>query len=106
LQSIGMGSSSIHVGLGAVAAYLSRALVAYGWPVTLACGSLGGAGRSARSDGLLRPDIVRRYDETRWRGSDVATTQWTPFPMHPSLSRGRVPDRAFCGRFTLQGERR
>jgi glycosyltransferase involved in cell wall biosynthesis len=95
-------------GSARVAAYLSRALVAYGWPVTLACGSLGGVGAIGNAATVFSGlDIVpARYDEAvAWfrRGDDPMDA---PFPMHPSFeSRPGVADRAFPFVSPLQGER-
>jgi len=95
-------------GSARVAAYLSRALVACGWPVTLACGSLGEVGAIGNAATVFSGlDIVpARYDEAvAWfqRGDDPMDA---PFPMHPSFeSRPDVPDRAFPFVSHLQGER-
>ena len=94
-QSVGMGLFFYPRGGSArVAAYLSRALVAYGWPVTLACGSLGGVGAIGNAETVFSGlDIVpARYDEAMaWfrRGDDPMDA---PFPMHPSFElRPGVP---------------
>jgi glycosyltransferase involved in cell wall biosynthesis len=95
-------------GSSQVAGYLSRALEAHGWHVTLACGSLGGPGARGNAatifDGL---DIVpAAYDDAvaRWeRGEDPMDA---PFPMHPSYeARPDVPDRAFPWVSPAQGGR-
>ena len=85
-------------GSAKVARYLSRALGAEGWEVTLASGSLGPSG--ALGDALTvfaGLDVVpARYDGAvaDWtRGADPMDA---PFPMHPSYEARRgVPDRAF-----------
>jgi len=85
-------------GSARVARYLSRALQVLGWPVTLACGSLGEAGALGDAATVFRGvDILpARYDDAvaRWaRGEDPMDA---PFPMHPSFeARPGVPDRAF-----------
>ena len=85
-------------GSARVAGYLSRALQALGWPVTLACGSLGPVGALGNAESMFAGvDIVpARYDDAvaRWaRGEDPMEA---PFPMHPSFeARPGVPDRAF-----------
>ena len=95
-------------GSARVAVYLSRALVAYGWPVTVASGSLGEVGAIGNAATVFSGlDIVpARYDEAvAWfqRGDDPMDA---PFPMHPSFeSRPGVPDRAFPFVSPLQGER-
>ena len=95
-------------GSARVAGYLSRALQALGWPVTLACGSLGPAGALGNAESVFAGvDIVpARYDDAvaRWaRGEDPMEA---PFPMHPSFeARPGVPDRAFPWVSPAQGER-
>ena len=77
-NSVGMGLFFYPRGGSArVAGYLSRALQELGWPVTLACGSLGEPGSTGqRRVDVLGVDIVpARYDDAvaRWtsgRGSD------------------------------------
>ena len=95
-------------GSSQVAGYLSRALQAHGWNVTLCCGSLGARGARSNAatifDGI---DIVpAAYDEAvrRWeRGEDPMDA---PFPMHPSYEpRTGVPDRAFPWVSPTQGGR-
>ncbi|MGH3847477.1 MAG: glycosyltransferase, partial [Pseudonocardiaceae bacterium] len=107
--SVGMGLFFYPRGGSArVAGYLSRALRARGWPVTLACGSLGPAGGLGNAGSVFAGvDIVpARYDEAvaRWaRGEDPMDA---PFPMHPSFeARCGVPDRAFPWVAPAQGER-
>ena len=108
-QSLGMGLFFYPRGGSArVATYLSRALDAYGWPVTLACGSIGEAGSIGNAATVFSGvDIVPApYDDAiaRWRrGEDPMDA---PFPMHPSFeARPGVPDRAFPFVSPLQGER-
>jgi D-inositol-3-phosphate glycosyltransferase len=95
-------------GSSQVAGYLSRALEAHGWHVTLCCGSLGPPGTRGNAatifDGV---DIVpAAYDDAvaRWqRGEDPMDA---PFPMHPSYEdRQGVPDRAFPWVSPAQGGR-
>ena len=77
-QSLGMGLFFFPRGGSArVATYLSRALDEYGWPVTLACGSIGEPGSIGNADTVFcgcgyRARPLRRCDravEAR-RGSD------------------------------------
>jgi D-inositol-3-phosphate glycosyltransferase len=95
-------------GSARVAVYLSRALGAYGWPVTLACGSVGEIGALGNAESVFAGvDIVpARYDDAieRWqRGEDPMDA---PFPMHPSFeARPGVPDRAFPFVSPQQGTR-
>lgn len=95
-------------GSARVAAYLSRALDAFGWAVTLACGSIGEPGALGNAATVFTGvDIApAAYDEAlaRWRrGADPMDAL---FPMHPSFeSRPGVPDRAFPFVSPLQGER-
>ena len=108
-QSLGMGLFFFPRGGSArVATYLSRALDEYGWPVTLACGSIGEPGSIGNAGTVFSGvDIVpAAYDDAiaRWRrGEDPMDA---PFPMHPSFeSRPGVPDRAFPFVSPAQGER-
>ena len=95
-------------GSARVSVYLSRALGAYGWPVTLACGSVGEVGALGNAETVFAGvDIVpARYDDAiaRWqRGEDPMDA---PFPMHPSFeARPGVPDRAFPLVSPAQGTR-
>jgi glycosyltransferase involved in cell wall biosynthesis len=95
-------------GSARVAGYLSRALGQAGWPVTLACGSLGSRGALGNAESVFAGvDIVASsYDDAvaRWaRGEDPMDA---PFPMHPSFeARSGVPDRAFPWVSPAQGER-
>ncbi len=95
-------------GSSQVAGYLSRALEAHGWHVTLGCGSLGEPGaRSHAATAFDGMDIVpAAYDDAvaRWdRGEDPMDA---PFPMHPSYeARPGVPDRAFPWVSPTQGGR-
>lgn len=107
-DSVGMGLFFYPRGGSArVAGYLSRALQAVGWPVTLACGSLGEAGVLGNAESIFAGvDIVpARYDDAvaRWaRGEDPMDA---PFPMHPSFeARPGVPDRAFPWVSPARGE--
>src|SRR6476620_3593380 len=85
-------------GSALVTAYLSRALDAHDWHVTLACGSLGPEGALGNAAtffaGIYTVPAV--YDDAvaRWeRGEDPMDA---PFPMHPSYEeRAGVPDRSF-----------
>src|SRR5438874_1647093 len=108
-DSVGMGLFFYPRGGSArVAGYLSRALQAHGWSVTLACGSLGETGALSNAESVFAGvDIVpARYDDAvaRWaRGEDPMDA---PFPMHPSFeARPGVPDRAFPWVSPVQGER-
>jgi hypothetical protein len=73
-----------------VAGYLSRALRAVGWRVTMACGSLGRVGVLGNAESMFGVDVVpARYDHAvaRWtRGEDPMDA---PFPMHPSFEARR-----------------
>jgi glycosyltransferase involved in cell wall biosynthesis len=95
-------------GSARVAGYLSRALEAHGWSVTLTCGSLGEPGALGNAESVFAGvDIVpAAYDDAvaRWaRGEDPMDA---PFPMHPSFEpRLGVPDRAFPWVSPVQGER-
>jgi glycosyltransferase involved in cell wall biosynthesis len=95
-------------GSAQVAGYLARAMAAYGWQVTLACGSLGGCGALGNAaTAFAGVEIVAaRYDDAvvRWeRGEDPMDA---PFPMHPSYeARAGVPDRGFPWVSPGQGER-
>ena len=95
-------------GSALVAGYLSRALAAHGWHVTLACGSLGAAGAHGNAATFFAGiDIVpAAYDDAvaRWaRGADPMDA---PFPMHPSYEeRDGVPDRSFPRVSPEQGAR-
>src|SRR3954447_18060624 len=95
-------------GSARVATYLSRALEARGWPVTLACGTLGGSGALGNDESVFAGvDIVpARYDGAvaRWAGG--ADPMDASFPMHPSFeARPGVPDRALPWVSPAQGER-
>src|SRR5712691_5194521 len=95
-------------GSALVAGYLSRALAAHGWQVTLACGSLGGSGALGNAATVFAgvEIVVGAYDDAvaRWqRGEDPMDA---PFPMHPSFeARAGVPDRGFPWVAPAQGER-
>ena len=108
-QSLGMGLFFFPRGGSArVATYLSRALDEYGWPVTLACGSIGEPGSIGNAGTVFSGvDIVPApYDDAiaRWRSGEDPMD--APFPMHPSFeSRPGVPDRAFPFVSPAQGER-
>ena len=79
-------------GSARVAAYLSRALDASGWPVTLACGSIGEPGALGNAATVFTGvDIVpASYDEAlaRWRRGEI---RWTRcFPCIRRSRRGRA----------------
>jgi glycosyltransferase involved in cell wall biosynthesis len=87
-------------GSAQVARYLSRALKAEGWPVSLVCGSLGADGERTHAStffgtaGELHPvdygDAVAAYS----RGRDPIAA---PVPLHPSFEdRPGAPDRVFA----------
>ena len=92
-------------GSAQVAGSLTRALVAHGWHVTLACGSLGAEGALGNAATVFGGlDIVpAAYDDAvaRWHlGEDPMDA---PFPMHPSYeARAGVPDRVFSTVSPLQ----
>jgi glycosyltransferase involved in cell wall biosynthesis len=85
-------------GSALVAGYLSRALVAQGWKVTLACGSLGAEGALGNAATFFAgiDTVPAAYDDAvaSWRrGEDPMDA---PFPMHPSYEeREGAPDRSF-----------
>ena len=95
-------------GSALVAGYLSRALVARGWHVTLACGSLGADGALGNAATFFAgiDTVPAAYDDAvaRWeRGDDPMDA---PFPMHPSYEeREGAPDRSFPWVSPEQGER-
>jgi glycosyltransferase involved in cell wall biosynthesis len=95
-------------GSALVAGYLSRALVAQGWHVTLACGSLGADGALGNAATFFAgiDTLPAAYDDAvaRWgRGEDPMDA---PFPMHPSFEeREAAPDRSFPRVSPDQGER-
>jgi glycosyltransferase involved in cell wall biosynthesis len=95
-------------GSALVAGYLSRALIAQGWRVTLACGSLGAAGALGNAATFFAgvDTVPAAYDDAveRWRrGEDPMDA---PFPMHPSYEeREGAPDRSFPRVSPEQGER-
>ena len=93
-------------GSAQVAGYLSRALVAQGCQVTLACGSLGAEGAHGNAATFFAgvDTVPAAYDDAvaRWkRGEDPMDA---PFPMHPSYEdREDAPDRAFSKVSPQQG---
>jgi glycosyltransferase involved in cell wall biosynthesis len=95
-------------GSALVASYLSRALVAEGWQVTLACGSLGADGALGNAATFFAgiDTVPAAYDDAvaRWeRGEDPMDA---PFPMHPSYEeREGAPDRSFPRVSPDQGKR-
>jgi hypothetical protein len=85
-------------GSAQVAAYLSRALIAQGWPVTLATGSLGPSGAlgNAREFFAGIDTVPAYYDDAVARFEAGEDPMDAPFPMHPSYElREGVPDRWF-----------
>lgn len=85
-------------GSAQVAAYLSRALIARGWPVVLASGSLGESGAlgCAREFFGGIETVPGRYDDAVARFAAGEDPMDAPFPMHPSYElRSGVPDRWF-----------
>jgi glycosyltransferase involved in cell wall biosynthesis len=95
-------------GSALVAGYLSRALAAQGWHVTLACGSLGAEGALGNAATFFAgiDTVPAAYDDAvaSWRrGEDPMDA---PFPMHPSYEeREGAPDRSFTRVSPEQGER-
>jgi glycosyltransferase involved in cell wall biosynthesis len=95
-------------GSALVASYLSRALAAEGWQVTLACGSLGAEGALGNAATFFAgiDTVPAAYDDAvaRWeRGEDPMDA---PFPMHPSYEeREGAPDRSFPRVSPDQGKR-
>jgi glycosyltransferase involved in cell wall biosynthesis len=94
-------------GSALVAGYLSRALAAQGWHVTLACGSLGAVGALGNAATFFSgiETVPAAYDDAvaRWeRGEDPMDA---PFPLHPSYEeREGAPDRSFPRVSPRQGE--
>ena len=95
-------------GSALVTAYLSRALDAHDWHVTLACGSLGpeGAlGNAATFFGGI-DTVPAVYDDAVARWEQGEDPMDAPFPMHPSYEeREGVPDRSFTRVSPEQGLR-
>ena len=95
-------------GSALVTAYLSRALEARRWHVTLACGSLGAESALGNAERFFAgiETVPAVYDDAveRWRDGDDPMD--APFPMHPSYEeRGGVPDRSFPRVSPEQGAR-
>jgi glycosyltransferase involved in cell wall biosynthesis len=85
-------------GSAQVAAYLSRALGAQGWPVTLATGSLGASGDLGYAKEFFAgiDTVPAAYDDAVERFARGEDPMDAPFPMHPSYElRQGVPDRWF-----------
>jgi glycosyltransferase involved in cell wall biosynthesis len=85
-------------GSAQVAAYLSRALAAQGWPVTIATGSLGASGDLgyAREFFAGIDTVPAAYDDAVERFARGEDPMDAPFPMHPSYEpRQGVADRWF-----------
>jgi glycosyltransferase involved in cell wall biosynthesis len=85
-------------GSAQVVKYLSRALLAADWRVTVACGSLGVSAEPGNAGTFFAglDTVAGDYSEAveRWRrGGDPMDA---PFPLHPSYEeRPGVPDRSF-----------
>ena len=94
-------------GSAQVARYLSHALIAKAWPVTLVSGSLGASGALGNAEEFFAgiDTVAASYDDavTRFeRGDDPMDA---PFPMQPSYERREgVPDRSFTLVSPAQGE--
>jgi glycosyltransferase involved in cell wall biosynthesis len=94
-------------GSAQVVKYLSRALIASDFRVTVLCGSLGAAGAHGNAATFFAgiDTVSAGYDDAveRWgRGEDPMDA---PFPMHPSYEeRGSAPDRSFPLVSPAQGE--
>jgi len=86
-------------GSAQVARYLSRALDAEGWPVSLLSGSLGAAGERTHAASFYDDPGVRAVDYSPAllayeQGRDPIAE---PVPFHPSFEdQLGVPDRVFC----------
>jgi glycosyltransferase involved in cell wall biosynthesis len=95
-------------GSAQVARYLSHALVAQGWPVTLVSGSLGARGAHGNAEEFYAgiETVSGRYDDAVARFERGADPMDAPFPMQPSYERREgVPDRSFTLVSPEQGER-
>jgi glycosyltransferase involved in cell wall biosynthesis len=95
-------------GSAQVARYLSHALVAQGWAVTLVSGSLGGSGAHGNAEEFYAgiDTLSGRYDDAVARFARGDDPMDAPFPMHPSYEkREGVPDRSFTLVSPQQGER-
>jgi glycosyltransferase involved in cell wall biosynthesis len=81
-----------------VASYLSHALIACGWPVTLVTGSLGARGALGNAEDFFAgiETVPAYYDQAVARFDAGGDPMDAPFPMQPSYERREgVPDRSF-----------
>ena len=95
-------------GSAQVASYLSHALNAQGWPVTLATGSLGPSGALGHAAEFFAgiETVPAYYDEAVARFDAGGDPMDAPFPMQPSYERREgVPDRSFTQVSPEQGAR-
>jgi glycosyltransferase involved in cell wall biosynthesis len=95
-------------GSAQVARYLSHALNAQGWPVTLATGSLGPPGALGHAEEFFAgiETVPAYYDEAVARFDAGGDPMDAPFPMQPSYERREgVPDRSFTQVSPEQGTR-
>ena len=95
-------------GSAQVARYLSHALAARGWPVTIATGSLGGPGALGRAEEFYAGirTVSGSFDDAVARFARGEDPMDAPFPMQPSYERREgVPDRSFTMVSPEQGER-
>jgi glycosyltransferase involved in cell wall biosynthesis len=82
-------------GSAQVARYLSRALPAAGWDVTLACGSLGAAGDHSHAETFFDGIDVRPLDFAA--AAQASDPMAADPPFHPSFEdRPGAPDRVFA----------
>jgi len=95
-------------GSAQVARYLSLALLAHHWRVTLVCGSLGGAGALGNAATFFAgiDTVPAAYDDAVVRFRRGEDPMDAPFPMQPSYEeRPDAPDRSFPSVSPAQCER-
>jgi glycosyltransferase involved in cell wall biosynthesis len=94
-------------GSAQVVKYLSRALIAADWRVTVLCGSLGAPGTHGNAETFFAgiDTVSAGYDDAVERWMRDEDPMDAPFPMHPSYEdRGSAPDRFFPLVSPAQGE--
>jgi glycosyltransferase involved in cell wall biosynthesis len=94
-------------GSAQVARYLSHALIARAWPVTLVSGSLGASGALGNAEEFFAgiDTVAASYDDAVERFERGDDPMDAPFPMQPSYERREgVPDRSFTLVSPAQGE--
>src|SRR4051794_16312054 len=95
-------------GSAQVARYLSHALIAQAWPVTLVSGSLGPSGALGNAEEFFAgiDTVAAPYDDAVERFGLGGDPMDAPFPMQPSYERREgVPDRSFTLVSPEQGAR-